>query len=189
VLSRALARAKLVRDTPSMITFAAPFAAMLIHFTRPREWRHPARRHSTYARARSRGYASGHDTSSRLARMTRVAILLRREALLHDFLVAATTERPLFHDATIHKVSAGIEISSTAVTLDFIGNPVIRARVRNLLSAPQTALLIAEITDARGMRVRAGAAVLLQPGETRIVELLCPERLVPASLSWSTMHL
>jgi hypothetical protein len=121
--------------------------------------------------------------------MTKLALLARREALLHNFLVAATTERPLFRDATIHKVSPGIEVSSAAVTLDFIGNPLIRARVRSLLSVPQTALLIAEITDARGTRARAGAAVLLQPGETRIVELLCPERLVPASLSWSAMQL
>jgi len=126
---------------------------------------------------------------SRVSRMTKLALLARREALLHNFLVAATTERPLFRDATIHKVTSGIVVSSAAVTLDFIGNPLIRVRVRSLLSAPQTALLIAEITDARGTRARAGAAVLLQPGETRIVELLCPERLVPASLSWSAMHL
>jgi hypothetical protein len=172
-----------------MITFAAPVAALLVHFTRPRDWRHAARRHGIHARIKSRGYASGHDATSRIARMTRLALLVCREALLHDFLVAATTEQPLFHDATTHKVSAGIEISSAAVTLDFIGNPIIRARVRSLLSAPQTALLIAEITDARGTRARAGAAVLLQPGETRTIELLCPERLVPASLSWSTMRL
>jgi len=172
-----------------MIAFVAPVAAILVHFAQPRDWRHAARHHRIYTRVRARGYASSSDMRSRAARMTKLTLLARREALLHNFLVAATTERPLFHDATIYKVTPGIEVSSAAVTLDFIGNPVIRARVRSLLSAPQTALVIAEITDARGARARAGAAVLLQPGETRIVELLCPDRIVPASLSWSAMQL
>jgi len=171
-----------------MIPFVAPVAAILIHFAQPRDWRHNARRHRIFTRVKARAYASSSGTRSRAAQI-KLTLLARREALLHNFLVAATTERPLLHDATIHKVTPGIEVSSAAVTLDFIGNPVIRARVRSLLSAPQTALVIAEITDARGARARAGAAVLLQPGETRIVELLCPDRIVPASLSWSAMQL
>ena len=178
-----------MRDTRRMITFIAPVAAILLHFARPRVLPQAPRRHSMYTRSKTRGYASPLSTRSRVARMTKLASLVRREALLRDFLVAARTERPLFYDPTIHKVSPDIEILSTAVTLDFIGNPVIRARVRSLLSATQSALLIAEITDARGARARAGAAVLLQPGETHIVELLCPDRLVPVSLSWSTMRL
>jgi len=171
-----------------MITLVAPLAAAFIRLGPP-DWRYTARRHSTHTRARARHYEPAVALRSRVARMTKLVLLARREALLRDFLVAATTERPLFHDATIHKVAPGIEITSTAVTLDFLGNPVIRARVRNVLSTSQAALLIAEITDVRGTRARAGAAVLLQPGETRIIELLCPERLVPASLSWSTMKL
>ena len=171
-----------------MIAFVAPLVAAFVLLTSP-DRHHTARRYSTYARVKSHDHTPPAALRSRVARMTRLALLVRREALLHDFLVAATTERPLFRDAAIHKIDRGIEISSTAVTLDFIGNPVIRARVRNLLSVPQNALLIAEITDARGARARAGAAVLLQPGETRVIELLCPERLVPASLLWSTMQL
>jgi hypothetical protein len=121
--------------------------------------------------------------------MTRLALLVRREALLHDFLIAAVTERPLFHDDATYRVALGLEISATAVTVDFVGNPVIRARVKSLLATSQTALLIANMTDARGVHARAGAAISLQPGETRIIELLCPEKIVPASLSWSTMQL
>jgi hypothetical protein len=177
------------RDTEPMIAFVAPLAAVFVYLTPPRVWRHTTRHHSIYARARARDYTLPAALRSRVARMTKLALLARREALLHDFLVAATTERPLFRDSAIHKVAPGIELSSTAVTLDFIGNPVIRARVKNLLSTPQSALLIAEITDARGTRARAGAAVLLQPGETRIIELLCPDRLVPTSLTWSAMQL
>lgn len=172
-----------------MIALVAPLAALFVDFAARRDWQHTARGHSTHTRMKVRAQTSPAAERGRVVRLTNLVLLVRREALLRDFLVAARTERPLFSDQSIHKVAAGIELSSTAVTLDFIGNPVIRARVRSVLTTSQTVLLIVEIMDAHGARARAGVAVSLQPGEARIVELLCPQRLVPASLSWSTMQL
>jgi hypothetical protein len=125
----------------------------------------------------------------RVARMARLTLLVRREALLHDFLIAANTETPVLRDDATHALAPGVAISSTIVTLDFIGSPIIRARVRSLLATAQALELVAEIVDAGGGRGRAATTLTLQPGETRIVELLCPEKLSPASLIWSTVPL
>ena len=189
MLSSGLALAHSSRDTRAMIALVAPPAALFIHFAPERDWQHNPRRHNIYLRAKTRTQTSRAGLRARIVRLTNLALLVRREALLRDFLVAARTERPLFSDPSIHKVAAGIEVSSTDVTLDFIGNPVIRARVTSVETSSQTMLLIVEITDAHGIRARAGIAVSLQPGETRVVELLCPQRLVPTSLSWSIMQL
>ncbi len=121
--------------------------------------------------------------------MERLALLVRREALLHDFVVAARTETLLLRDDALRSLPSGIEISASAVTLDFLGSPIVRARVTSRSQVAQTVVLVAELVDASGARSRASTAIALQPGETRSVELLCPARLRPISLIWSTAPL
>lgn len=121
--------------------------------------------------------------------MANLALLMRREALLHDFLVAASTETPVFHDDTTFRLAPGIQIDSTRVSSDFIGSPIIRARVTNLSAQRQVVLLEADIASPAGMHGRAAEALTLWPGETRTVELLCPAKIAPASLIWSTTPL
>ncbi len=121
--------------------------------------------------------------------MTKLALLVRREALLHDFLVAASTETPLLRDDATHRLSVGIEISKTSVTLDLLGSPIVRARVTSRAASTQTVVLVADLVDAHGAHGRSAAALALRPAETRIVELLCPAKLSPISLIWSTAPL
>lgn len=117
--------------------------------------------------------------------MARLALLLRREALLHQLLIAAATQRPLYRDDATYKLDAGVEVSATEVALDFLDSAIVRARVRNMLATPLTFVLIAAVIDATGVPGRASTIVTLQPRQARIVELLCPAKLSPASLIWS----
>lgn len=128
-------------------------------------------------------------SQNRVARMERLALLVRREALLHDFLIKARTETPIFADEATHRLEPGIEINATHVATDFIGSPIIRARVSNRTATRQALLLEAQISSANGDRATAAEALTLEPGETRTVELLCPSRISPASLIWSTTPL
>ena len=125
----------------------------------------------------------------KVMRMARLALLVRREALLHNFLIAARTETPLLRDDARRTLPPGIEISASTVTLDFLGSPVVRARVTSRSPVSQTFVLIAQLVDTAGARGRVGVAIALQPGETRTIELLCPSRLRPVSLIWSTAPL
>jgi hypothetical protein len=145
------------------------------------------RSHIHHARAQS--VRDEKALQGRVMRMARLAVLVRREALLHDFLTAARTETPLLRDDARRTLPPGIEISTSTVTLDFLGSPVVRARVTSRSPVSQTFVLIADLVDTAGTRGRIGVAIALQPGETRIVELLCPSRLRPVSLIWSSAPL
>ncbi len=117
--------------------------------------------------------------------MARLALLLRREALLHQFLVAAMTQRPLYRDDATYRLDAGVEVSETEVALDFLDSAIIRTHVRSMLATSLTFVLTATVIDAAGATGRASTIVTLQPRQARIVELLSPAKLSPASLIWS----
>jgi hypothetical protein len=178
----------------AMMFLIAPVAAALVAMPRPPAVRYPTKRPAMHARRHvatrtPHGSVRANALQSRVARMERLAFLVRREALLHDFLIKARTETPVFHDDRTYRFDPGIEISATHVAADFIGSPIIRARVRNRTASRQMLLLEADLVSASGARSRAGAALTLEPGETRTVELLCPARVAPASLIWSTSPL
>lgn len=171
----------------------APVSAALIALAHEAPVRHPhAHRVPATAHAPRRARPSAAiraAAQSRVVQLERLALLVRREALLRDFLIRARTEKPTFTDDRLYKLDPGIEIDETRVAMDFIGSPIIRARVRNRTASRQALLLEAEIRSVDGIRSRAGAALTLEPGETRTVELLCPSRIAPASLIWSTSTL
>ncbi len=119
--------------------------------------------------------------------MAQLAALVRREALLRDFLIGARTERPLFRDDAVHRLAPDVEISATSVSVDFLGSAIIRARVRSLGNTPQVFTLIARIANREGAVASASAAVMLDAGAARSVELLCPRGVSPVSLEWSSV--
>jgi hypothetical protein len=121
--------------------------------------------------------------------MTRLALLQRRQALLHEFLVRANTETPLFRDPSVRAPVPGLLVSATFVSRDLIGSPIIRARVTNRRPAIASIVLTADLADAKGVAARASLALMLLPAETRTIELLCPSDLVPVSLHWSAVAL
>jgi hypothetical protein len=123
------------------------------------------------------------------ARCLRLRLIERREALLHDFLVRADTEAPQFSDPRSYRIDRDVAVGPTVVTRDFVGSPIIRARVTNLTGADVSFLLSATLESPRGEHSGASAVVFLRAGETRTVELLCPDQLAPRALTWSTMPL
>lgn len=123
------------------------------------------------------------------ARCLRLRLLEQREALLHDFVVRASTEQPQFSDPRSYRVDRSVAVGPTIVTRDFVGSPIIRARVTNLTGGDVSFLLSATLDSERGQRSGASAVVFLRAGETRTVELLCPDQLAPRALTWSTMPL
>jgi len=173
-----------------MMMLFAPVAAALLSVPAPHVG-HAKHRHALYARMHPQrgGIRDEAALQRRVVRETRLALLVRREALLHDFLMNARTESPVFHDDTTYRLDRGIQIDSTRVSLDFIGSAIIRARITNLAATRRAVLLEADVASAQGARGRAAEALTLQPGETRTVELLCPENISPASLIWSTTPL
>lgn len=139
--------------------------------------RKPARKHS---RVKS---------STSMSRCLRLALLQRRAALLHDFLVETRTETPQFRDARPYRLDVGVTIGPVVVTRDFVGSPIIRARVTNLTARRVSFLLSASITSDREAESGASTVVSLRAFETRTIELLCPESVAPHALTWSTMPL
>ena len=177
-----------------MIFLIAPVSAALIALAHQGPVRHRHSHHRVHAMAQApRSVRSPGNiraaSQSRVARLERLALLVRREAMLRDFLIKARTESPTFTDDRLYKLDPGIEIDETRVATDFIGSPIIRARVRNRTASRQALLIEADIRSSNGTHSRAGAAMTLEPGETRTVELLCPQRIAPASLIWSTSTL
>lgn len=122
-------------------------------------------------------------------RCLRLRILQRREALLRDFIIRASTEQPQFSDPRAYRLDRGITLGPVVVTRDFVGSPIIRARVTNLGDRDLSFLLTATLKSAAGTQSGASAVVFLHGRETRTVELLCPDDLSPRSLTWSTMPL
>lgn len=123
------------------------------------------------------------------ARCLRLRLLEQREALLRDFIVRATTEQPQFSDPRSYQVDRDVAVGPVVVTRDFVGSPIIRARVTNIAHGDVSFLLSATLESARGERSGASAVVFLHAGETRTVELLCPDDIAPRTLTWNTMPL
>jgi hypothetical protein len=146
----------------------------------PKALSQPAKHPRVHRRARS---------SPDKAKCLRLELLQRREALLHDFLIRAQTETPQFEDRRTYRLDVGVKVGPVVVTRDFIGSPIIRARVTNLSAADISFLLSAQLSSKSGAVSGASTVVLLHAYETRSIELLCPDNLVPQSLTWSTLPL
>ena len=125
----------------------------------------------------------------RAVRLAIIAALTRREAALEDFLVTTSSETPLL---SIHETAevGSLSVGPTLVGLDFLGNPTVRATVRNRSTQPITALLIAHLAYSSG-RVSLASVALdsLAPGESRHVNLLCPSVVRPTALHWTIEEL
>lgn len=124
----------------------------------------------------------------RVARLARLALLERRKALLQEFVVRAATETPAFRDDRVTEVGPGIIVGPATVTIDFLGSPVIRVRVRNASTVVATPLLVARLRAADGSEASAALAVRpLGPGESRVLEAACPRSLTPVSVRWEAL--
>lgn len=121
----------------------------------------------------------------RVVRLAIIAALIRRETELENFIALATTESPML--SVREPTPAGpLEIGPAIVDVDFLGSPIVRAIVRNRLSAPFTGVLVAHLVYGEGRESTASVAVSnIGPGESRRVELLCPAALRPTALHWS----
>jgi hypothetical protein len=128
-------------------------------------------------------------TPALASKCLRLELDARREALLHDFLVRARTETPEFSDQRSYRLQVGASVGPVLVTRDFVGSPIVRARVTNLRPVKLSFVLSAQLTSKSGARSGASTVIVLQPYETRSVELLCPDDFAPQSLTWSTMPL
>lgn len=118
-----------------------------------------------------------------------LALTRKREAILHDFLLRARTETPQFSDRRSYRLDVGISVGPVAVTRDFVGSPIIHATIRSEANTDLSFVLEASIESDRGVRSTASAIVQLQAHQTQSIELICPETIVPRSLTWSTIPL
>ncbi len=125
----------------------------------------------------------------RVARLLRMAMLERREAELRDFVIAARTETPAFTDGAVHELDAGLAVLSATVTKDFLGSPIVRARVIDHRQVKLSAVLELHVRSRDGQEGSAVAIVQLRPGEETTVELFCPRALDAAQLTWKATAL
>lgn len=130
--------------------------------------------------------------NNRFPRDSRLTLLALRRELLHDFLVETGTEKPAFTDARIVDVGDSITIGPTIITIDFVGNPIIRARVRN--GGNRTKQVVVSATVRSGANTGAGAeasAIIerLGPGESRSVELIAGSATMPTAVTWKALQL
>ena len=124
------------------------------------------------------------------APLQRARVLALRHAMLHDFLVEVGTEAPAFNDARVVTTPFGISVGPASADVDFLGSPIIRARVRNGTAHRMDFLLTARLKDARGKSVSMSTFVDdLPPGAARVVELLSPAPLLPMAIDWSVNNL
>lgn len=136
-----------------------------------------------------------HSTRTRLAaaggRVTwNLLKLALRHELLQDFLVETRSERPAFVDLRTVDAGGGLRIGPTSVDLDFLGAPIVRARVANTSGRFVDAVVVVTIDDAHGAVARASTWIeRLAPHADRAVELFCPTALDPASVHWSVTPL
>jgi hypothetical protein len=138
------------------------------------------RRHSTRTRSQ---------TGTGRATWDLLKLGLRHE-LLHDFLVETHSERPAFIDTHAVDAGGGLRIGPTSVDVDFLGAPVVRARVVNESDRVVDALVVVTIEDPHGATARASTWIeRLAPHSDRAVELFCPNALAPASVRWSVTSL
>jgi len=120
----------------------------------------------------------------RAIRLVRIAYFERRTAQLEEFIARAKTETPEFDDERVIRLD-GIDIGPTTVTRDFLGSPVLRARVRNAGATAGAILLTAYIRARDGSTNEASIAIeKLDAAQWRDVELTYPGELAPASIEW-----
>ena len=116
--------------------------------------------------------------------------LAMRHELLRDFLVESGSEQPAFTDTRVLDPGEGIRIGPASVDTDFLGSPIVRARVVNSSSRSVDVLVTATVRDARGTSARVATWVEgLAPGSARSIELACPAKLTPISVTWSVTDL
>ncbi len=178
-----------------MLFAAIPVLAAVIAYAPPRH-HHTKKKHqapAVYDRARSTkdpGVIAERALRRRLVRLARIAYFERREAQLTAFLTKTRTESPVFDDPAIANAGAGVSIGPTAITADFLGSAVVRARARNGSSAPVTLLVTVTLRAADGRTARASTVVRsLAPGESRSFELTSPQAIVPVAAAWSAQSL
>ncbi|HET9342539.1 MAG TPA: hypothetical protein VFO25_06470 [Candidatus Eremiobacteraceae bacterium] len=108
-----------------------------------------------------------------------------RHDLLRDFLVETKSERPAFIDRHLVDAGQGLRIGPTSVDVDFLGAPIVRARVVNETDRYVDALVVVSVEDANGGSAHASTWIeRLAPHADRAVELFCPNALAPASVHW-----
>jgi len=168
-----------------------PILAAVLLTALPCPTPHP---HKQYARCASASAKSSNIMQERALRrrviwMARIAYLERREAGLSELLAQTRAASLEFRDSRIARFR-GLEVGPTLVTADFLGSPIVRVTVTNRGSNAAGALLIAHLRDRDGRSADASEAVeSLSPGESRSVEILCPNRFIPTSIDWSVVWL
>jgi hypothetical protein len=161
-----------------MITLVAAAALSAMLHARPKRKRHPVA-------PRQVPIATERVVRRRIVRLAVIAALTRRETALEDFLAQTETETPLVRLDTATSLS-DVEIGPSSIANDFLGSPIVRARVRNRSRQIFTGLLIAHVEDAAGKKVDLSYAVdSIAPGESRSIEMLCPAQMTPVSLRWT----
>lgn len=125
----------------------------------------------------------------RIVRLARLDWLVQRERILYDFLLRARTETPIMDDARTQSVAGVLAIGPVAVTNDFIGGCIVRARVRNLQHRDVWLVLGAHLRGADANENSASLPLILHADETRVVELLSPTRQKPQALVWTVTAL
>ena len=170
--------------------FAALIASTAIAVAVPSDAPAVRSAHAVHAKKRRAPVKRKRRTAASSARETRLALLALQHSMLHDFLVEAGTERPAFSDAHRSLVEPGVSVDHTTADTDFLGSPIVRARIHNDGNASVDLLLTASILDAHGKRVDASVAVeRLAAGAERAVEVFCPAPLAPARVVWSATRL
>jgi hypothetical protein len=171
----------LLRETweaRGMSTLLAAAALSALLQARPKRKRHPVA-------PRQVPIATERVIRRRVVRLAVIAALTRRETALEDFLALTATETPLVKLDAATKL-ADMDIGPSSIALDFLGSPIVRARVRNQSRVPFTGMFIAHVEDVSGKVVDLAYAVdLIAPGESRSIEMLCPSAITPTSLRWT----
>ena len=156
----------------SAVPSASPSVVRTLHKHRPQKRKRPA------TKANRRKPAWG------------LVTLAMRHELLRDFLVESGSEQPAFTDTRVLDLGKGIRIGPASVDTDFLGSPIVRARVVNSSSRSVDVLVTATVRDAHGTSARVATWVEgLAPGSARSIELACPAALTPTSLTWTMTDL
>jgi hypothetical protein len=125
----------------------------------------------------------------RVVRMARIAYFEREQTLLSEFIARAATEQTLFRDDRRLRFGQ-VEIGPVIVTRDFLGSPVLRARIHNERAAPLGVLLTARLNGAGGQTCEATTAAQLRAdGAAQTVELSCARATNPISVEWTVTNL
>ena len=145
--------------------------------------------HAAYHRKHARPHPKT-KTAKRLLANDRLTLLALRREMLRDFLIETGTESPAFTDSHVDALEQGISVGPTAVTIDFLQSPIVRATVRNTSGRTVDLLLTARLLSDGTRACEASAPIDgLKPGESRHIELYCPGVLVPKAVQWTALSL